>query len=888
MAKVPTRKEQVATLSDFSREELSFLLENLDKMPLSEQEFLLRALEGDAEADRVNECQESLMPFMNTVEPKYIYGAHHRKIASVLEEVVRGEKTRVIINIAPRFGKSEMASYLFPAWFIGKFPDKKIIIASHTAELATNFGRKVRNLMDTPEYRGVFPEVRLSVDSKAAGRWATNEGGEFFAAGVGGALAGRGGDLILIDDPISEQQAKSGNTQAYLDQWEWFQQGLMTRLMPGGRLIVLMCVEENQRVLMADGRWKPIKDIRVGEFVAAHEDGRSVGKKVLNTVTQGEDDLLEVVTRSTSLKTNARHPYLVVRGGCDASPKTQEDVVVSRGWTLEWVPAGKLQAGDMVVTSKELKQKGHVRPPCPTRKQMTQEDYWLFGFLVGDGWIIRSKTRGNVGIAIALSKYPELNTRVIEAAESCFGVTFNQTRFGYIRADNKLAAAWLAARGIGFGAKLKRVPEWVFRLRACDKRAFLRGFLAADGWLRPAKREVETYTSCLANRELLDDLRLLSRTCGVKTTKIYAYAFDAHAPNSPVPTKAVNYSAQFSFRENMNELGSRYRYQSPYRNGKQFFRFERVEKIVPAGRGTVIDITVDGAENFIAEGIVVHNTRWSALDLTGQIVNHMNKNPDADQWEVIELPAVLPSGASLWPEFWPVEELEKKRISVGPAAWAAQYLQQPTSEGAQILKSEWWRNWDKDEPPECVYTVMSLDAAQEAHNRADYSAVTLWGVFYVDGADGRKMTNVILLNAWKDRLEFPDLKRAVLADYKKWKPDTFVVEKKSNGAALYQELRRMDIAVTEFTPSRGQDKIARVNAISDMFASGMIWAPLDRRWAQEVSMECAEFPLGANDDYVDSASCALIRIRQGGFLTLPSDYEDNELPEFRHKSRGYY
>jgi predicted phage terminase large subunit-like protein len=283
-------------------------------------------------------------------------------------------------------------------------------------------------------------------------------------------------------------------------------------------------------------------------------------------------------------------------------------------------------------------------------------------------------------------------------------------------------------------------------------------------------------------------------------------------------------------------------------------------------------------------------TRWSKLDLTGQIINHMTKNPEADQWEVVELPAVLPSGKPLWPEFWTIEELDKKKISVGPAAWAAQYLQQPTSEGAQLLKKEWWKHWDKEDPPDCEFTIMSLDAAQEAHNKADYNAVTHWGVFYLDDpTTGKKQANIILLNAWKKRMEFPDLKKAILDDYNKWEPDTFIVEKKSNGAALYQELRRMGISVAEFTPGKGQDKISRVNSISDIISSGIVWAPTDRRWAQEVIDECAEFPLGAHDDMVDSLSQALMRFRTGGFISLPSDYEDDEKPAFRHsRSRGYY
>jgi predicted phage terminase large subunit-like protein len=146
--------------------------------------------------------------------------------------------------------------------------------------------------------------------------------------------------------------------------------------------------------------------------------------------------------------------------------------------------------------------------------------------------------------------------------------------------------------------------------------------------------------------------------------------------------------------------------------------------------------------------------------------------------------------------------------------------------------------------------------------------------------------NIILLNAIKKRMEFPDLKKLVLEEYKEWEPDAFVVEKKSNGSALYQELRRMGVPVGEFTPGKGQDKIARVNSVSDLLASGIVWAP-DRRWAKEVIEECNDFPSGTNDDLVDSTTQALLRFRQGGFLRLPTD-EPEEQRYFKRRNGAFY
>ena len=461
--------------------------------------------------------KDSFLDFINHVYPGYKVGPHHLKLIEIFEGIARGEKKRVIVNIAPRHGKSELISYLAPAWFLGKYPNKKVIMGSHTADLAVNFGRRVRNLVGSDAYKNIFPQIELQSDSKSASRWGTNFNGEYFAIGVGGALAGRGADLFIIDDPHSEQEAKTGRADVFLPAWEWFQSGPLQRLMPGGAIIVVM-------------------------------------------------------------------------------------------------------------------------------------------------------------------------------------------------------------------------------------------------------------------------------------------------------------------------------------------------------------------------------TRWSKLDLTGQIVSQMDRNEDVDKWEVVEFPAIKDDGTALWPEFWDVEELLSKKAALDIRYWNAQYMQKPTSEEGALIKREWWNIWDKEDPPQCEFTIMSLDAAQEANNRADYNALTVWGVFFNEETNNFA---IILLNAIKKRMEYPELKKLALEEYKQWEPDAFMVEKKSNGAVLYQELRRMGIPVAEFTPGKGQDKIARVNAVSTLFEGGVVFAP-DRRWAKEVIEECNDFPSGANDDLVDSTTLALLRFRQGGFIRLPTDEpEDNFLRQYRKKAAYY-
>jgi len=496
-----------------SKKDLLLLEQALPHMTEKEQQRNLQLLKEYKQQITKDRGSKQFLDFIKHVYPNYIIGDHHRRLAQLFEDIAEGKKKRIIVNIAPRHGKSELISYLAPAWFLGKHPAKKVIMASHTADLAVNFGRRVRNLVGSDAYKDVFPNIELQADSKSASRWGTNFNGEYFAIGVGGALAGRGADLFIIDDPHSEQDAKLGKPDVFLPAWEWFQSGPLQRLMPGGAIIVVM-------------------------------------------------------------------------------------------------------------------------------------------------------------------------------------------------------------------------------------------------------------------------------------------------------------------------------------------------------------------------------TRWSKLDLTGQIVNQMIKNEDVDDWEVVEFPAILEDKngeeVPLWPEFWPLEELRSRRAALDVRYWNAQYMQNPVSEEGALIKREWWNVWEKETPPPCEFIIMTLDAAQEANNRSDYNALTTWGVFFNEETNNY---NIILLNAIKRRLEFPELKQLCIEEYKDWEPDAFIVEKKSNGAALYQEFRRMGIPVGEFTPGKGQDKISRVNAVSDLFSSGIVWAP-DRRWAHEVVEECNDFPSGANDDLVDATTLALARFRQGGFIRLPSDEED-DIPGFR-------
>ena len=473
----------------------------------------LKLLLKKAISDKQEATQKDFLKFTKTVWPDFIEGKHHQIYAEKLNRIANGELKRLIVNMPPRHTKSEFASHLFPAFFMGRNPKAKLIQTTHTGELAVSFGRKTKNLIESDEYEKVFPEVRLAADSKAAGRWQSNHGGEYFAAGVGGAITGRGADLLIIDDPHSEQDALSPTV---LDShYEWYTSGPRQRLQPGGAIVVVM-------------------------------------------------------------------------------------------------------------------------------------------------------------------------------------------------------------------------------------------------------------------------------------------------------------------------------------------------------------------------------TRWSIKDLTGRLIEAQGKDENADQWEVVEFPAILPSGKPMWSGFWNIQALEQVKASIPLKKWNAQWMQAPTSEEGALIKRDWWRVWDKENVPGLEFIIQSYDTAFSKKETADFSAITTWGVFRPE--DGGA-PNLILLDARKDRWNFPELKKVAMEEYRYWEPEMVRIEAKASGMPLTHELQKMGIPVINFTPSKGNDKHARVNSVAPLFESGAIWAP-KKSFAEDVIEECAAFPFGDHDDYVDSTTQALMRYRQGYHVTLRDDFEDE--PRNIDTGRVYY
>ena len=807
---------------------LELVLEKLQTLPYSQQQMLIKKFPKDEQEaiaeilDELNtrklreKAADDFMVFVQEMWPNFIHGRHHAKMAQAFERVARGECKRLIINMPPRHTKSEFASYLLPAWFFGKFPGKKVIQTSHTAELAVGFGRKVRNLVDSPNYKRIFPALDLQSDSKAAGRWNTNFGGEYFAIGIGGAVTGKGADILIIDDPHSEQEAAMAQTnpEIYDKTYEWYTSGPRQRLQPGGSIVVVMCMTGDTNVLMVDGTDRQLKNIRAGDMVATFDKGRLGSSKINNWQSSGIDSIYKIQTQSDRiLRANERHPFLVMNEG-----------------VLEWTRLNQLRVGDLLVSLKDVKGNLKQKQSPVNVERVNQRK------------VTTERTQKLHTIQLGIMESGRMKNADVENQLRPKGCVTHVTQKNSRQQNQLQNKAELGELSTGMGSLPKILYGWLTNV--------------VTGVMSVGSRQPATISAPIG-----------MENCASTTATKLEKSEDCFATTA---TSQLDTERQQAFLNELHRISD--------------FTIDPIVAITYDGKEEVFDVEVDKTENFIVNGIVSHNTRWSKRDLTGQVIKAAAQR-SGEEWEVIEFPAILPSGKPLWPEFWSLGELQALKEELPNAKWQAQYMQQPTSDVSAIIKREWWRIWEQDSPPPCEFIIQSWDTAFLKTERADYSACTTWGVFYQDDDGGVPRANIILLNAFKKRMEFPELKARAYQEFKEWDVDSLIVEAKAAGSPLIFELRAMGIPVQEFTPSKGNDKIARLNAVADMFASGHVWVP-NTHWAEELVEEVASFPSGEHDDMVDSMSQALLRYRRGGFIQLASDEED-EPRAFRRKEPYY-
>jgi hypothetical protein len=295
---------------------------DISKLPADVRKTYKRYQVMHAEKKIQNKAKNDFLSFVKCVWPDFIEGAHHRHVAEKFNKISTGEIKRLIVNMPPRHTKSEFASFLLPSWMVGRNPKLKIIQATHTGELAIRFGRKAKHLIDSEEYKKIFI-TKLQEDSKAAGRWETAQGGEYFAAGVGGAITGRGADLLIIDDPHSEQDALS---ETKLESaYEWYTSGPRQRLQPGASIVLVMTrwstkdltsmLLKNQKEVKAD-QWEVV------EFPAIMEDGKPMWPEYWN-----QDELEKVKATLPVAKWNAQWMQ---------HPTSEEGAIIKREWWRKW------------------------------------------------------------------------------------------------------------------------------------------------------------------------------------------------------------------------------------------------------------------------------------------------------------------------------------------------------------------------------------------------------------------------------------------------------------------------------------------------------------------------------------------------------------------------
>ena len=615
---------------------------------------------------------------------------HLALIDQLFQRMARGESIKALITMPPRHGKSQRAARWAPLWYLSKHPNHRVMIASYGADLAVEHSRWIRDAINA---YGPQIGIALHAGSKAAHRFdladpvtGDRRKGGLVAAGVGGGLTGKGADLCIVDDPIKDAaDAESPTLRRNL--WSWWTSVINTRLEPGGSILVIQCIVASMRVLRGDGRWVPIVDMKPGDTVVSLTPGHTAltTSKVIGQRLSGHDETLTVKTDRLALQVNPRHPFAVLRRGTEVRPDATD---------LHWIRAHDLKVGDLVVTAKSMPDDYAPVDQLPDGTDVDEQRAWLLGYMTGDGWVTKHKRVNQQGqphsyavcIARTRSKKEhkaDTDTRAREALEAWSTSRVYEASGGYWRTDWAAGGRLLHEMGFGKGAQGKRVPDCVWGWSPALRRAYLMGYAEADGSLQyigTKRASAPTWRVGSVNQALLEDVRDLSLTCGVRPTTVFVDKPRMYQPpNSPKPIESVLCTIGLSFGPDMAEGRSLLR--SAHPNAQQL-RYERIRSIEPGPTLPVYDLAVDGTENFVAEGFVVHNTRWHEQDLAGRLL----EGQDADDWIKLDLPAICdseddplgrPIGAALWPARFGRRTLAKFRRAVGERVWWSLYQQKP-------------------------------------------------------------------------------------------------------------------------------------------------------------------------------------------------------------------
>jgi predicted phage terminase large subunit-like protein len=818
-------------------------------------------------------ARESLIAYACLQWAGYEPAAHHQLIAKYLEKVERGEIKRLMIFQPPRSGKSMLVSEYFPAWFLGKNPGKLVVTASYGQELASDFGRKVRNQIADPLFPKLFNGVTIAEDSSAIDKFnlnSPNKGG-YFAVGVGGALTGRGANCL------------SGETKIITEIGE----------LNIDTLVQLQC---RPKVLSFN-----------------HEKNSLEFKSVVAVQESVTDELIEIRTSSgNSILSTGNH---VIYGGergyrsaevfepgdgvvlCEVEIKQSMPPMWSgKDWARNSLQPLLFQGSESRCCLKVREMRSGVYKAALRVREKFKKGAYRFLLLCKMlfGTSCYKKQAEMLGLR---EDCFEKNKEVLRGTFwiSYFDSNYEGLLYLWGRVQSKIAQNCVLFFNVcGFSAFKKNDRERKFSLQGWNK---LCEAIFGNAGIGYGERSLELCgLSCSRGSRVGLSFGLESYP---RQNNIKSSSHQSHAAGQPTG-KPCDDVQDLSF-------------------GTPQVRTDTVS-VVRRIRSTghkVYDIQVEGNSNFFANQILVHNcliiddptrsradadsesnrrqikdwytavaytrlmpegaivicqTRWNVNDLSGWLLEeHKHEN-----WVVLNLPAINSKGEALWPERYPLETLYQIKKTLPSRDWEALYQQKPFIEEGGIFKREWWKMWPENKKfPTCSFVIQAWDTATTDKDLKSnsYSARTTWGIF--QGPDD-EVPNVILLEAWKERVEFPELQKEALRAYREYEPDKVLIEKKSSGQQLIQILRRMGLPLVEFLPEKIGDKTARAYAAQNLFENGRVYYP-SRRWAEDVIDELARFSPSSPNDLTDSSTSALIWL-QKSWLLQHSDLKEDDDP----------
>jgi predicted phage terminase large subunit-like protein len=846
----------------------------LNKLPKEAVDEISKFLEKEA----INMARESFYHYVLLLGPTRIdgfqTGRHIKKICEELQELGEaiwlktGLTPRKMISLPPGGMKSELCSRLFPSWLLGRWPKIRMILVGHGIEFARDeFGAKIRDIVRSDEFKTIFPNTELREDKQTAGRFLTKSGGEMVCTSLEAKIAGRRGHIVICDDALVEEDALS----------KPIRMRMVGQYMPNVRSRLLMspdcaelqvgCLTKDTQILKADGVYEDIINLNEGDLIQTlnHKTFKMEVKPVVKQWKAGEDKIYEVHTQNGDVvKGNWKHPFLLKNN--------------------QYCRLIDLNPGDEIVMRALDKRDGPA---------IEDEKAWLLGFMYGDGWLINTPKKGRATnryvTCVAKGEHQSVNERVINAFKKLIDVDLRETDSGYYRSDTKRAWEFFNDLGLKGSARTKRIPKWVYSACITTREKFLEGFLEADGW--EVKENSGAFCTELCNKDLVKDIKKLAQSLGHSVGKIRYRSRVSQPPNSPEPFVSHSYSIHISKTKHIDE-----------------FVTTKVKKIVDTGYvDDIYDLEVADNHNFIAEGLVTHNTRWTQGDLFDYLEKEDRKS--GSPWKIIRIPALLdeeasdflreegdPEGylvedTSFWPEFHPTNRLEMLRNSYvnNMPRWNAVYMQNPTPETGQMINPKDFKHWKEDTPPQCHTFIVTADTAYTKNTQSDFTAFQLWGLFnYQDHSIPNSIykTHAILINAKKGKWDYPELVDLFMKMYREEQIDYFILEERSSGLALVPDLIKRGLPIYAWKTEK--DKIMRMQAAAPLVKSGIIWVPMPEDDANACTKstdfvtEICTFPGGNHDDVPDAFSQFLLFCRDNNVLTDQS-YTYQEVEEMEEE-----